>query len=370
MPDPSVQAYLAQHYLSGPKADAILARHQQAQSSSSIDGEKKKKRRKKVHTTTNDDNGSSSALRMRDDDEDWKRSHAADEDDEDDYRGAQVVKEAKRQQFKKGGWANVGSSEDPRVANEDQEEEGDGPQFVGDDGSILDPIQAADSIRAQQAASAGPSQPRSGLRTKEQVREERLAKERQAKLAAEEARKSRGGQMTAEEEEAFRLAHTVVERDSSGRKIDVAARKAEEEAREVEREAKRKKKELEKDRVNKGERQYRENLKRQEEAGKVEKEGVARYANDERMNQQLKEVERADDPALAFLTKKRPKGPQLPKYKGPTPPTVNRFGIQPGYRWDGVDRGNGFEKKLQEARERRERRAEQERDYDPDDEDD
>eukprot|EP01017_Pseudomicrothorax_dubius_P035650 TRINITY_DN5030_c0_g1_i2.p2 TRINITY_DN5030_c0_g1~~TRINITY_DN5030_c0_g1_i2.p2 ORF type:complete len:191 (-),score=35.80 TRINITY_DN5030_c0_g1_i2:103-675(-) len=38
----------------------------------------------------------------------------------------------------------------------------------------------------------------------------------------------------------------------------------------------------------------------------------------------------------------------LPKCKFPGTP--NRYGVNPGHRWDGVDRGNGYERRLLDAR--------------------
>jgi len=71
-----------------------------------------------------------------------------------------------------------------------------------------------------------------------------------------------------------------------------------------------------------------------------------RYADDTELNENLKEQDRWNDPAAAFLTKgKKKNGPSVPQYSGPPPPP-NRFGILPGYRWDGVDRSNGFERQL------------------------
>ncbi|KAF7665261.1 hypothetical protein LDENG_00141910 [Lucifuga dentata] len=77
---------------------------------------------------------------------------------------------------------------------------------------------------------------------------------------------------------------------------------------------------------------------------------LARHRDDEDLDRMLREQEREGDPMAAMLRRKKDRNSksqgvkEKPRYKGPTPPT-NRFNIPPGYRWDGVDRSNGFEQK-------------------------
>lgn len=76
---------------------------------------------------------------------------------------------------------------------------------------------------------------------------------------------------------------------------------------------------------------------------------LARGVDDDDRDALLKERDRDDDPMAAYMRKKKAKmagnKKRLPQYQGPQPPN-NRYGILPGYRWDGVDRSNGFENKL------------------------
>lgn len=73
--------------------------------------------------------------------------------------------------------------------------------------------------------------------------------------------------------------------------------------------------------------------------------------------------EMAADPMREFFREKERQrlgaAKEKPTYKGPWPP--NRYNIRPGYRWDGVDRSNGHEKRL--LQEQTDKKAREEEEY-------
>lgn len=106
--------------------------------------------------------------------------------------------------------------------------------------------------------------------------------------------------------------------------------------------------------LNTSQAQRERELQRKEEITALQQASFARHADDERLEFLRKNEIREGDPMAAFASKKKgTKGRKersddisiRPVYKGP-PPKPNRFNIRPGFRWDGVDRGNGFEDKL------------------------
>lgn len=147
----------------------------------------------------------------------------------------------------------------------------------------------------------------------------------------------------------------TVYRDATGRRIDVSMRRAE--ARRLAAEAEEKERQARE--ALKGEVQLEEARKRREQLGDAKLMTFARRADDEDMNKELKEQDRWNDPMMQFMSDKKAKSGKSkgakgrPLYAGAAPP--NRYGIKPGYRWDGVDRGNGFEAERFKAINRRER---------------
>nr|XP_018263721.1 pre-mRNA-splicing factor CWC26 [Kwoniella dejecticola CBS 10117]OBR85879.1 pre-mRNA-splicing factor CWC26 [Kwoniella dejecticola CBS 10117] len=305
--------------MSGPKRDAILAR------SSDSTTKKKKKKPKNEDYIGGSKGEASGGLMLRDEDE-WK---ARDEDEDMEDGDAPVMgKDVATFQKSKSSWATVGSTSLPVTAKTEPEA---GPSSPAPNTKS----EPSDSVPQPQAKKR-----KGGLRTAAQMAEEEAARKLAEKSPSPPPDADAGDGSGAGPSRHNETVH----RDASGRVIDIA--KLKEEERRAEEEEKRK--ELERKEWTKGlvQRQARE-TRRQEEREMGERRNVGVSRDDVRMNREMQEVERWNDPAAEFLTRKKKKGPRRPKYEGPYAP--NRFGIPPGFRWDGVDRSNGFEKKYFQA---------------------
>ncbi|KAG2190099.1 hypothetical protein INT46_008756 [Mucor plumbeus] len=289
--DAATKAYIASKYLSG---------------GSNLD-EKKKKKRKKTYIKNN--------IGIIDE-EDLSWETAADSQIEERNRKQEESRLEQEAIQNAGGvfrgttanWETIQGGEQ----EEQEEKEDEQPQVVQDDN-------VPRMSNGQRA----------GVLTKAQIKAE-AEKARNLEIKAMERLSKQEGQDA-----------DTIYRDATGKKVDPKIKRAEE--------TRRRKEQIEKEarkmEWGKGLVQRRE---AEDERRRLEEEKhkpMARYADDEDLNEELKEKERWNDPAAGFLTKKTTasKGKRLikPAYKGAWKP--NRFMIPPGYRWDGVDRSTGFE---------------------------
>ena len=289
--------------------------------------EKKSKKRKRKEGVEN------GLVIAEDDASGWNRSGLVDADDE-----GPLITNARSSEFrkaKKSTWQTVGA---PAPSSTDQ--------------AAADAILTAAASEAHSLGHANEDAPavddsaermesgaHAGLQTAEQVT---------AQIKRKEAEERRRFLQDADEHSG--KGKETIYRDASGRIINVAMKRAEA-RRKADAEAAKAAAELE---AQKGDVQRAEQGKRREQLQDAKFMTVARYADEAELNDELKEKQRWNDPAAAFLEKKEA-GKSVsgrPLYKGAAAP--NRYGIRPGYRWDGVDRSTGFEKEYFKARNKRE----------------
>ncbi|KAK5081514.1 Pre-mRNA-splicing factor cwc26 [Lithohypha guttulata] len=162
----------------------------------------------------------------------------------------------------------------------------------------------------------------------------------------------------------------TIYRDATGRRIDISLARQQARAAEVAKlQAEKKERE-----AAMGDVQLRQREQAKQDLDEAKFLTLGRSADDEELNERQKEEVRWDDPMAQYIAERRAEkdaeeeernprakrrgrrdleGVEVVKvrkreYQGPAPP--NRYGIKPGWRWDGVDRGCGFEKEWFQAR--------------------
>ncbi|KAL5341003.1 Pre-mRNA-splicing factor of RES complex-domain-containing protein [Aspergillus crustosus] len=343
MPSSSLSAYLAKNYLTADPPP----------SSSSQSTRPRKKR--KTKTSTAEETG----LIIADDDPPDLRSTAGLSANQDDEYGPAVVSgsgvgSGEFRRKKSSGWKVLGNSTDttsgPGVGAEADAADAILARAAAEDdarrggGNDEDPT-IVDEEDGEKGGSRMESGARAGLQTAEQTAAMVAAQQR--KRRAEESKYKGKKQDPGDGDGGGETGQETIYRDASGRIINVAMKRAE--ARRVEEE--KKVKEIEAREALMGDVQRHEREKRREVLEEARVMPLARTADDEDLNDDLKAQSRWNDPAAQFLTKGTGGGVSKtgrPLYQGAFQP--NRYGIRPGHRWDGVDRANGFEKEWFAAR--------------------
>ncbi|KAI0508667.1 Pre-mRNA-splicing factor of RES complex-domain-containing protein [Xylaria bambusicola] len=329
--------YLATHYLTAdPKPS------------------KKRKRKQKdtegLIIADDDETGWSSRSRNRD--------GADDEDDDMALQAAVAGTSAEFRKAKKSGWKVLGgsSSTNPQTTSTSTST----PQDTDDATRQADAILASAAAESALAGADADEENApvmmsdgtyAGLQTGASV-----SAQLSARRAAERAEYERSAGGTGGGKEA-----ETIYRDATGRRVDVSMKRAE--LRREAEEAARKREEAEL--ALRGDVQREEAMRRRSALEDAKVMSVARHADDVEMNAEMKAQVRWGDTMAAFVKPKdattsgvgtKGGGRSVkgrPVYKGAWAP--NRYQIPPGHRWDGVDRGNGFEGERFKAINRRER---------------
>ncbi|KAI1822252.1 Pre-mRNA-splicing factor of RES complex-domain-containing protein [Xylaria intraflava] len=287
-------------------------------------------------------------LIIADDDETgWSRPQGRNHDDEDEDTATSATVAGTSSEFrkaKKSGWKVLGGGSASTLTPTTQTTPQDDTTRQADAilaSAAAESAAAADTEDAPVMMSDGTH---AGLQSAATV-----SAQLERRRAAERAEHEQSGQQKEAE---------TIYRDATGRRVDVSMKRAE--LRREAEEAARKREEAKL--ALRGDVQVEDARRRRELLDDAKVMAVARHADDADMNAEMKSQVRWGDTMAAFVKPKdggataTGKGRVVkgrPVYKGAWAP--NRYQIPPGYRWDGVDRSNGFEAERFKAINRRER---------------
>ncbi|PHH60830.1 hypothetical protein CDD81_1127 [Ophiocordyceps australis] len=297
----------------------------------------KKRKRKQV--------GASSALFITDDDATWAQPNNTFQDEQGDD-GPAIASEATAdfRKVKKSNWKRVGRRDDEKTAEDSSSKDAD---------AILAAVAAEKQAANADDDEAPVIDANEGIVS---LSDGSLAGLQSSAAASVQLRRSQHqGRQASEKKRSKEKEEETVYRDATGRRVDVSMKRAE--ARRAAAEAHQKQVEAKQKLM--GQVQLEQARKHKELLQDAQLMPLARAADDEELNKDLKEEQRWNDPMSQFMSQKQnaaagvKSSKRRPVYTGAAPP--NRHGIKPGYRWDGVDRGTGFEAERFKAVNRRER---------------